>query len=232
MPFGDRLRTNESFLILQLKDWDLILYYQMVGIRFLNRSCCSSRYSLLFLFISFFPLTLVIFFFFLIKLKGKESLLQLYDGDLVNALMDVYPEIGLEKAKFLHQSRMSLFFSSSFIFFYFNSLLALGSTWQDETQRRLFFEQFALLNDFDHTNKENWYHLPRAKLKSFKVCWAERSKKIIPILIYLIRDFTQWWRSTMGVSLLPCVPYFQKYSWTLVVSVRQPIYIHMSSLSF
>ena len=109
-------------------------------------------------------------FLFLIKLKGKESLLQLYDGDLVNALMDVYSEIGLEKAKFLHQSRMSLFFSSSFIFFYFNSLLALGSTWQDETQRRLFFEQFALLNDFDYTNKENWYHLPRAKLKSFKVC--------------------------------------------------------------
>jgi hypothetical protein len=45
----------------------------------------------------------------------------------------------------------------------------LGSIWQDEAQRRLFFEQFAMVNGFDHTNRTNWYNLPRPKLKAAKV---------------------------------------------------------------
>eukprot|EP00026_Physarum_polycephalum_P001243 Phypoly_transcript_01244.p1 GENE.Phypoly_transcript_01244~~Phypoly_transcript_01244.p1 ORF type:complete len:1086 (+),score=113.52 Phypoly_transcript_01244:74-3331(+) len=83
----------------------------------------------------------------ILDFKGKETLLQLYDGNLIDAIMDVYPDIGLEKSKFLHQSR---------------------SIWQDDAQRRLFFEQFALVNEFDPANKENWYHLPRTKLKAAK----------------------------------------------------------------
>ena len=49
---------------------------------------------------------------------------------------------------------------------------ALLASWQDLNNRRIFFEEYAQLNDFDPLNPNNWYLVPEANLIATKVLGA------------------------------------------------------------
>lgn len=53
----------------------------------------------------------------IIKMKGAQVVLSRYSGNPVEALIHLFPEIGLDQSKFIHPSGILLLFSYLIIFF-------------------------------------------------------------------------------------------------------------------
>ena len=90
-----------------------------------------------------------------------------HKGSISRALMDLFPNIGLDKSKLYYLS-MSLFVSSTplqanQLFF---SFLA---PWSEASNRRKFFEEYAKVNGFDPLVPSNWYSQPSEKIMMCKV---------------------------------------------------------------
>eukprot|EP00026_Physarum_polycephalum_P002957 Phypoly_transcript_02966.p1 GENE.Phypoly_transcript_02966~~Phypoly_transcript_02966.p1 ORF type:complete len:695 (+),score=87.59 Phypoly_transcript_02966:171-2087(+) len=79
--------------------------------------------------------------------KGQSSVLNRYNGSMTDALLDLFPEIGLEKAKFRR-----------------NNL----NYWADVKRRRAFFDEFASENNFDPLIANNWYNVTLSQLSAKK----------------------------------------------------------------
>lgn len=78
--------------------------------------------------------------------------------------MELFPNIGLEKAKFtLLKSCILLLFYTHLAYYYL-----LGS-WKTTEQRRQFFVNYAKANGFDAFNGDNWYDQSRSAILSVKV---------------------------------------------------------------
>ena len=68
--------------------------------------------------------------------------------------------------------------SFSFIYFFFNK----SAPWQEASNRRMFFEKYALENGFDPLVPHNWYLQSREKIRSLKV----HSPSLSLFIIYFI----------------------------------------------
>ena len=106
-----------------------------------------------------------------------------YDDSIPTALMDLFPEIGLDRMQFSHcMFRFNCFcsffssfylllilFLSSFdpLFIFFLTLLA--GPWRYEENRRQFFEDYAKSSGFDPLLAHNWYKQPVGRILSAKV---------------------------------------------------------------
>jgi hypothetical protein len=75
--------------------------------------------------------------------KGAKQVLQYHKRSLRQALIDLFPDIGLDKAKLI-------------------------PSWQDPKCRRKFFEDLAHAYGFDPLKAENWYWQTSALVKSVK----------------------------------------------------------------
>ena len=83
-----------------------------------------------------------------------------HEGSISKALMDLFPDIGLEEP--LLQAHKSIFLVYFFLcicfaFFvsFFNILLAV---WKSAENRRNFFEKYAKKKGFDPLDPEPWYN--------------------------------------------------------------------------
>jgi len=79
--------------------------------------------------------------------KGQSSVLNRYKGSISDALLDLFPEIGLITSKF-HKNKMR--------------------HWEVEGRRRAFFDEFAMENNFNPLLPENWYNVTLSQLSSKK----------------------------------------------------------------
>eukprot|EP00026_Physarum_polycephalum_P002270 Phypoly_transcript_02276.p1 GENE.Phypoly_transcript_02276~~Phypoly_transcript_02276.p1 ORF type:complete len:794 (+),score=74.23 Phypoly_transcript_02276:119-2500(+) len=75
--------------------------------------------------------------------KGVRGVLWYHGNSIAQALLDLFPEIGLEKEK-------------------------LDRFLWKKINRRLFFEKYAKSKGFDPLNSENWYHQSKNKIKALK----------------------------------------------------------------
>eukprot|EP00026_Physarum_polycephalum_P001397 Phypoly_transcript_01398.p1 GENE.Phypoly_transcript_01398~~Phypoly_transcript_01398.p1 ORF type:complete len:808 (+),score=111.44 Phypoly_transcript_01398:465-2888(+) len=75
--------------------------------------------------------------------KGADRVLAYHNHSVPTALLDLFPDIGLDKSKFqrMHQ-------------------------WGDESNRRHFFERYAAQKGFDHRNPCAWYSQARKDIES------------------------------------------------------------------
>jgi hypothetical protein len=69
-----------------------------------------------------------------------------HNNNITKALVDLFPNIGLDPAKFIYVSY-----------------------WDKSENRRIFFENYAKKYDFDPLVPKNWYSQPRNKLMAVVV---------------------------------------------------------------
>ena len=146
-----------------------------------------------------------------------------YDGSLIRALQDVYPNIGLEDAKFSHltsRSPLSSLFPSlspSLSRSLHPLTLQTEGYWKSRNKHREFFDKFAAKNAFDPLVADNWYNIKTSVVLQEKVCSSSlfplSSPTSLPLsllfLHYLKRVRSQWCRTTMvapcSMHLLRCI---------------------------
>ena len=130
-----------------------------------------------------------LFLLFIIRLsllnhivKGAAGVVK-YHKNLAQALVDLFPEIGLEKQRFGEQCMSPLTLSINFKYIniymilnynhlpYFRScyLPHITDLWNSPSKRRRFFENFAKANGFDPYTPESWYALQKEKILVVKV---------------------------------------------------------------
>eukprot|EP00026_Physarum_polycephalum_P000662 Phypoly_transcript_00663.p1 GENE.Phypoly_transcript_00663~~Phypoly_transcript_00663.p1 ORF type:complete len:1097 (+),score=133.55 Phypoly_transcript_00663:927-4217(+) len=99
----------------------------------------------------------------ILALKNSTLVRNFYQRQVTKALLDVYPDIGLEREKlFIH-------ISSSF--------------WAVVKNRRTFFDEFAKENAFDPLVPSNWYNVPRHKIVA--------KKGAFPVLGYYNKNYAK-----------------------------------------
>eukprot|EP00026_Physarum_polycephalum_P001458 Phypoly_transcript_01460.p1 GENE.Phypoly_transcript_01460~~Phypoly_transcript_01460.p1 ORF type:complete len:826 (+),score=126.37 Phypoly_transcript_01460:385-2862(+) len=81
----------------------------------------------------------------IVESKRAASVLHYHNNSVARALLDLFPDIGLEKSKLLNRP-----------------------AWHDKGVRRKFFEIFASKRGFDPLAPKNWYSLPRDAIMSAK----------------------------------------------------------------
>lgn len=74
-----------------------------------------------------------------------------YNSSVVNALLDTYPDIGLEVSEFEKKPSMSHDLLRTAL------IIVTGGYWDDEKNRKQFFDKFASKMGFDPLHPENWY---------------------------------------------------------------------------
>eukprot|EP00026_Physarum_polycephalum_P003771 Phypoly_transcript_03785.p1 GENE.Phypoly_transcript_03785~~Phypoly_transcript_03785.p1 ORF type:complete len:728 (+),score=112.28 Phypoly_transcript_03785:126-2309(+) len=79
--------------------------------------------------------------------KGGAYVLQHYGGSLIKALMDIYPSIGIEERNFQIVPR---------------------NFWQENENKRNFFEFFARKREFDPLDVDRWYLVSNQDIKDEK----------------------------------------------------------------
>lgn len=99
-------------------------------------------------------------------------MLEYYGGSVVQALLSLFPNIGLNEERFVITSS-TLFSTFTFHFFLSFYLFILhchaGKYWTQEKNRRKFFDEYAHKYDFDPLNHNNWYHVLRSSILAEKV---------------------------------------------------------------
>eukprot|EP00026_Physarum_polycephalum_P001339 Phypoly_transcript_01340.p1 GENE.Phypoly_transcript_01340~~Phypoly_transcript_01340.p1 ORF type:complete len:1070 (+),score=142.73 Phypoly_transcript_01340:227-3436(+) len=98
----------------------------------------------------------------LLKLQGGRAIVQHYEGNYIDALMGLFPDIGLDKTKFKSLPR---------------------NYWGDLANRREFFREFAANEGFDALLPENWYNMNVTRFQSYKGGFA--------VLSYYEGDWTK-----------------------------------------
>ena len=108
-------------------------------------------------------------------MKGGVGLLNLYTRSLSKALLDIFPNIGLDRSLFNFRPRISLtpsfYFilliipSSSLLFFFFTS----ENFWQEKGNMRKFFDSIARSKKFNPLTADNWYKLTSRNVLQVKV---------------------------------------------------------------
>lgn len=95
-------------------------------------------------------------------------MLSYYDGSLSKALLEIYPDIGLQKSQFKFTSMFPGIAINKDIITIINIIL-LDETWKDPNNRKQFFIEFANQNNFDYGVPENWYNISQSSILARKV---------------------------------------------------------------
>ena len=92
-----------------------------------------------------------------------------YEGSIANALLSLFPNIGLDPSKFRVRGgnnspllSLSLFFPPLILMYFF-------IVWKDVKQRRKFFIDYAKANGFDPLKANDWYSQPKERIMAVKV---------------------------------------------------------------
>ena len=98
---------------------------------------------------------------------------------VAQALLDLFPEIGLEKLKFrgiffLYSPQSPIYFCACI----FNPLKS-GSWHKKESKRNLFIS-YAKTHGFDPLHPENWYSQPTENIKSLMVTFSFSISTSVP----------------------------------------------------
>lgn len=88
-----------------------------------------------------------------------------HGSNLAQALIDLFPNIGLDKSKLLAKCMIIIVFIISLIML---CLLDAG-VWRDPKNRRAFFINYAEEHKFDPLIPKNWYLHPRDKIRNAQV---------------------------------------------------------------
>jgi hypothetical protein len=104
-------------------------------------------------------------------LQNAGSVLRYYTGGYINALLQIYHDIGLDPKKF---SLPSIFSHPIFPFLLFSFspslIILLGEYWNEKENRKAFFDEFAKKHSFNSLLPHNWYTVSPKLIKSAKVC--------------------------------------------------------------
>ena len=94
-----------------------------------------------------------------------------YEGSIANALLSLFPNIGLDPSKFrVRGGNNSPFLSLSLsLFFPPLILMYFFIVWKDVKQRRKFFIDYAKANGFDPLKANDWYSQPKERIMAVKV---------------------------------------------------------------
>ena len=101
-----------------------------------------------------------------------QYILSFHKGSLSKAISDLFPSIGIDKAKFINPCMsFYLFVTSSFILYFILSpfLMLFLVLWQDKQNRRRFFEKYAKENGFDPLVANDWSLISKKHLMATKV---------------------------------------------------------------
>src|SRR5271163_996730 len=101
-----------------------------------------------------------------------RSVLAHFCGNFVEALFSLFPEIGLEKSKFLVLPSRLFLFVYIYIYIYIYILVLIlfeVNYWEDVNNRRKLFDKFAKSKKFEPLIPTNWYTWTKTDLLSFKV---------------------------------------------------------------
>jgi hypothetical protein len=85
--------------------------------------------------------------------KGARSVMKYYGGKIEKAIAHLFPEIGVEKAKFSSTHLHS-------IMLFIHSLQGNKLTWQNVQTRRKLLEKIAQQLGIDPLVADNWYTIP------------------------------------------------------------------------
>ena len=101
----------------------------------------------------------------LIVYQGSDRVIQQYDGNVIEALQHVYPELEINHSRFVTLNRMSHEISS----FPYSLILYLANHWLRVENRIAFFMEFAKDLGFDPLIADNWHSLDYQALMRYKV---------------------------------------------------------------
>lgn len=97
--------------------------------------------------------------------QGSASVLQQYNGSVVNALQDLFPEVEFDATKFANVTSTYCLAINALI------LAFEGGYWQDVANMRQLFVGFAEQQGFDPLLPKNWYHINPDLVLAQKVCY-------------------------------------------------------------
>ena len=129
---------------------------------------------------------------------------------MVDALLNIFPEIGLVKKEF--QSRPSkpitLQHISIHVFVLTFSLASLGNYWSEESNRKNLFLAFAREQKFDPLIAQNWYSASRQAFTRFKVSASSPPSALAVHLLDLKGSCTVllYYKGSFGKALLQLFP--------------------------
>lgn len=107
------------------------------------------------------------------KIKGGEEVLVYYSGDLIGALIDVFPDVTFEVWNFenvpgIKKKTKQIIHKQKYI--QNNLLFDTDKYWRDAKNRKKWFIKLANKMEFDPLVASNWYSLPSINVAEFSVC--------------------------------------------------------------
>lgn len=107
------------------------------------------------------------------KIKGGEEVLVYYSGDLIGALIDVFPDVTFEVWNFenvpgIKKKKKQIIHKQKYI--QNNLLFDTDKYWRDANNRKKWFIKLANKMEFDPLVASNWYSLPSINVAEFSVC--------------------------------------------------------------
>jgi hypothetical protein len=99
--------------------------------------------------------------------------LKQYNNSLYQALIGVYPNIGLKVESFdkfpgKYILNIKIYINTNTFFFFFSFFFEVNY-WKDPTNRKLFFDNFAAEQKFDPLKPSNWYGITQKAILEQKV---------------------------------------------------------------
>jgi hypothetical protein len=111
-----------------------------------------------------------------------QAVLNFYGGNLATALKELFPNIGLEIHKFsTSPSTIPPFLLLVLLFIY---VFSPENYWQEKSNRRAFFLNFAKEHKFDPLLPDNWYLVPISIIRTHKVFFACLKNCVSFLIIY------------------------------------------------
>jgi hypothetical protein len=131
-----------------------------------------------------------------------------YKGSFIRALLDVFPDIGLDQTKFAIVPRKFFFFLFCFSVTFEKERKILRITdhyWQNIDNRRNFFIEVARSKGFDPLVAKSWYSKAnRMAMLSERVTYLFKFKLNgqlnFILLLYIFSELRQYWK-TMEITL-------------------------------
>ena len=112
-------------------------------------------------------------------------LTQIYHSSFISAVLDVFPDIGLEKHQFKSSmSSIRFLLSPNHLSFLPNLIFGIEKHWADETNQKNFFFAIAEEVGFDPAIAQNWYTIPIQTFENRPVCISHShyASPILPLL--------------------------------------------------
>lgn len=124
-------------------------------------------------------------------MQGGVGVLGYYSRSLSKALMDLYPNIGLDHQLFLRRPRIIFIFYLLLLFHYYSFHLHFSNClfysiienfWQEKSNQRKFFDAIARKKHFNPLIASNWYPITHRNIVTQKV--KLKYYNIIRFIIY------------------------------------------------